>query len=132
MNVSLIGLLVKLGHINPSIWDAIIPHGPPHIAISSAEAAELNPQPIPPGKKLQLASVEVAKEIARAASAADSAGNSEATAIVSRAVEEWCGTPPKRFPWPKSWPGPGPPNWKKKAKAKKSCPTPTPRSSSAR
>jgi hypothetical protein len=99
VNISLIGLLVKLGHINPAIFDAIFPHGPAHIAIS---AAELNPQPIPPGKKLQLASVEVAKEIARAASAAEASGNPEAAAIVSRAVEEWCGTPP----WPKPWPGP--------------------------
>ena len=105
MNISLISLLVKLGHINPAIWDAIIPHGPAHIPISAAGASELNPQPIPPGKMLQLASVEVAKEIARAASAAEASGNPEAAAIVSRAVEEWCGTPP----WPKPWPGPWPP-----------------------
>jgi hypothetical protein len=105
VNISLISLLVKLGHINPAIFDAIFPHGPAHIAISAATAAELNPQPIPPGKRLQLASVEVAKEIARAASAAEASGNPEAAAIVSRAVEEWCGTPP----WPKPWPGPWPP-----------------------
>lgn len=91
MNVSLVRLLAKLGHVNPAIWDAIVPHGPAHIT------------------KLQLASAEAAKEIARAASAADAAGNPEAAAIILRAVDEWCGTPPKRFPWPKPWPGPWPP-----------------------
>jgi hypothetical protein len=112
VNISLIGLLVKLGHIDPSILDAIIPHSPAHIAISSAEASELNPQPLPPGKELQLASVEVAREIARAASAAEASGNPEAATIVARAVEEWCGNSPKRFPipWPHPWPFPWPPD----------------------
>jgi hypothetical protein len=108
VNFSLIRLLIKLGHINPSIWDAIIPHGPP-IAIASA-AAGLNPQPLPPAAKFQLASAEVAKEIAHAAIAAEAAGNSEAAAaIVARAVDDWCGNSPKRFPFP--WPGPWPFPW---------------------
>lgn len=105
MNVSLVQLLAKLGHINPAIWDAIIPHGPAHIAISTAEVGELNPQPLPPAAKLQLASAEVAQEIARAASAADAAGNPEAKSIILRSVDDRCGTPP----WPKSWQGPRPP-----------------------
>ncbi len=110
MNFNFIRLVIKLGHINPAIWDAIIPHGPP-IAIASA-AAGLNPQPLPPAAKFQLASAEVAKEIAHAAIAAEAAGNSEAAAaIVARAVDDWCGNSPKLFPfpWPSKWPFPWPP-----------------------
>jgi len=110
VDFSFIRLVIKLGHINPAIWDAIIPHGPP-IAIASA-AAGLNPQPLPPAAKLQLASAEVAKEIAHAAIAAEAAGNSEAAAtIVARAVDDWCGNSPKLFPfpWPSKWPFPWPP-----------------------
>jgi hypothetical protein len=111
VNFNFIRLVIKLGHINPAIWDAIIPHGPP-IAIASA-AADLNPQPLPPAAKLQLASAEVAKEIAQAAIAAGAADNSEAAAaIVSRAIDDWCGNSPKLFPfpWPGKWPFPWPPD----------------------
>jgi hypothetical protein len=27
--------------------------------------------------------------------------------MVARAVDDFCGTPPGRFPWPRPWPGPG-------------------------
>jgi hypothetical protein len=107
MNISLVRLLVALGHINPAIWDAIIPHGPAHISISSkgAEVA-LNPQPLPP---LELASVKVANQIAQAAIAAEAAGNDSGPAIVSRAIDDWCGNSPHHFPIP--WPGPWPFPW---------------------
>ncbi len=109
MNISLIRLLAVLGHINPRAWDAFIPHGP-HIRIAevAADPDELNPQPIPPGARLQLASAEVAKEIAQAAIAAEAAGNADASAIVLRAVDDWCGNSPKHLPipWPRPWPFP--------------------------
>ena len=104
---SLIRFLAMLTHINPAIWDAIIPHGPAHAGIS-AVATELNPQPLPPVAKLQLASAEVAKEIAHTAIAAAAAGASEAPAIVTRAIDDWCGNSPKHLPipWPRPWPFP--------------------------
>jgi hypothetical protein len=109
MQSSLLHFLVALGRINPAIWDAIIPHGPVLSAASKASPGsevELNPQPLPP---LELASVKVANQIASAAIAAEAAGNDGAAGIVTRAVEEWCGTPPHHLPIP--WPGPWPFPW---------------------
>jgi hypothetical protein len=106
-------LLVILGRINPAIWDAIIPHGPAHAALSAAAAGsevELNPQPLPPAPALQVASAKVAKEIAQAAIAAEASGHEGASKIVARAIDEWCGTPPGHAPIP--WPGPWPFPWK--------------------
>jgi hypothetical protein len=112
MNIDLIRLLVSLGKINPAIWDAIIPHGPVLSVISKSSPGsevELNPQPLPPKEKLQLASAWVAKEIARAAIAAEAAGSDGASTIVSRAIDDWCGTPSGHLPIP--WPGPWPYPW---------------------
>jgi len=112
MNIDLIRLLVSLGKINPAIWDAIIPHGPVLSVISKSSPASevaLNPQPIPPREKLELASAWVAKEIARAAIAAEAAGSDGASTIVARAIDDWCGTPHGRLPIP--WPGPWPYPW---------------------
>jgi hypothetical protein len=111
MSHSLLRLLLALGRINPAIWDAIIPHGPVLASFSKASPGsqvELNPQPIPPGHELELASAKMANQIAHAAIAAEAAGNEGATRIVSRAVEEWCGTPPghRPIPWPGPWPFP--------------------------
>lgn len=104
---SFIRLLAILGRINPAIWDWIIPHGPAHASFAEVET-ELNPQPLPPAAKLQLASAEVAKEIAHATILAAASGGSEARAIVSRAVDDWCGNSPKHLPipWPSPWPFP--------------------------
>lgn len=104
----LIRLLATLGRINPAIWDWIVPHGPV-LALSRAEEVELNPQPLPPHEELQFASVKVANQIAEAAIAAEAAGGEGAVKIVSRAIDDWCGTPPGRRPIP--WPGPWPFPW---------------------
>jgi hypothetical protein len=112
MNIDLIRLLATLGKINPAIWDVIIPHGPVLSTISKQSPGievELNPQPIPPGHELEFASAKVAKEIAHAAIAAEAAGGQGASAIVSRAIDDWCGTPPRHIPIP--WPGPWPFPW---------------------
>ncbi len=115
MNVDLLRLLTIIGRINPAIWDVIVPMGPRYLGsisdISPAAAVELNPQPIPPGHQLQFAAARVANEIAIAAVAAEAAGMEEGAArIVSRAVDDWCGTPPGHpIPWPRHWPIPWPP-----------------------
>ena len=110
MNVKLLNLLVKLGHISPAIYD-VIPKGPQAAfrTLSPAEAVELNPQPIPPGVQLQLATARVAHEVALAAVAAETAGDIRAAKrIVARAVDDFCGTPSRRrpIPWPDPWPFP--------------------------
>ena len=115
MNVDLVRLLTVMGRINPAIWDVIVPMGPRYAtslsAVSKAAEVELNPQPIPPGKQLQFAAARVANEIAYAAVAAEAAGMEEGAAgIVSRAVDDWCGTKPHPFPWPGPWPLPWPIN----------------------
>ena len=110
MNINLLDLLVRMGHISPSIYD-VIPKGPQAAfrSLSAGEAVELNPQPIPPGVQFQFAAVRVANEIALAAVAAEAAGNDEAAErIVARAVDDFCGTPHGRrpIPWPDPWPYP--------------------------
>jgi hypothetical protein len=51
-----------------------------------------------------VASAEAAHDIARAAIAAAASGGS-ARAVISGAMDEWCGTP-RPWPWPWPWPGP--------------------------
>jgi hypothetical protein len=108
MNRSLLELLALMGRINPAIWDVIHPQGPEQTFTSSSVIDEvaLNPQPLPPRELV--AAAEVTRQIAYAAAAAEAAGDGEAAvSIVARAVDDFCGTPPGRFPWPRPWPGPG-------------------------
>ena len=113
MNVDLVRLMTVIGRINPAIWDAITPMGPGYVrSVSRASPGswvELNPQPIPPGHEAQFAAAYVANEIALAAVAAEAAGVEEGAArLVSRAIDDWCGTPQGHIPipWPGPWPGP--------------------------
>jgi hypothetical protein len=113
VNIDLLEFVNRIGRIHPGIYD-IIPRGPQRdgrvfSAFSPGAAVELNPQPIPPGVQLQFAAARVAHEIAHAAIAAEAAGNDDAAErIVSRAVEDICGTPTGHHPvpWPHSWPIP--------------------------
>ncbi len=110
----IVRFLAVLGRINPAIWDAIIPQGPRvqgGIALSKAVQVELNPQPIPPGHELLVASATVAHEIALAAVASESAG-ADPERILTRALDDWCGTgrPHLPIPWPDPWPFPWPPD----------------------
>jgi len=111
----LVRLMVVLRRIPPEAWDAIIPHGPRYrVAVglaSRVSQVELNPQPIPPGHQLLLASAAVAQDLANAAIAAEAAGTENSSRIVSRAVDDWCGTPHGHLPipWPGPWPFPWPP-----------------------
>ena len=114
MSYTLVRLLAALGKLPPSAWDAIFPHGPigryaGHVA-SRAEQVELNPQPLPP-KEVVFEAAAVARDVAYAAIAAEAAGaDGVSRRIVSSAVDDWCGTGPHPFPWPKGWPFPWPPN----------------------
>ena len=115
MDVDLVRLLTVLGRVSPSIWDAIVPHGPGRTTIfraSPGSEVELNPQPIPPGHQLQFASAELANQIAHAAIAAEAGGNTGGSSLVARAVDDWCGTPHGHvpIPWPRLWPFPWPPH----------------------
>jgi hypothetical protein len=110
VNINLLELLARMAHINPAIYD-VIPRGPQAAmrALSAGETVELNPQPIPPGVQFQFEAARVAHEIALAAIAAEAAGNDEAAErIVARAVDDFCGTPPRHrpIPWPDPWPFP--------------------------
>jgi hypothetical protein len=110
--VNLVGLMTVIGRLNPAIWDAIIPMGPKYaVGVSRASRAsevELNPQPLPPRQELAFASARVAHEIAYSAIAAEAARSESAGSIISRAIDDWCGTPhPHRpIPWPGPWPFP--------------------------
>jgi hypothetical protein len=91
-----------------------------------------DPQPDPPGvqrtlrssigfdpsladasriRRLLLASAAVANQIGMAAVAAEASGiEGGAARVVSRAIDDWCGTRPPHLPipWPTQWPFPGP------------------------
>lgn len=110
-------LLAVLGRINPAIWDWIVPMGPIRQlvaggSVSKAAQVELNPQPIPPGHELLVASAIAAHQIALATVAAEAAGTKSAGRIVTRAIDDWCGTPHgwPPIPWPGPWPFPWPPD----------------------
>jgi hypothetical protein len=113
---SIVRLLAVLGKVNPAVWDAIIPHGPIQAhthafrSFSKGSEVELNPQPLPPKELLLFASAAVAHDIAFAAVSAEAAGNDSAR-LVSRAIDDWCGTRPPHIPipWPGPWPFPWPP-----------------------
>jgi hypothetical protein len=105
-------LSMFLGKIPPEAFDAIFPHGP----VLSRRAADLNPQPLPPKEQLLMASAAVAHDIAFAAVSAEAAGTGSAAKLVTRAVDDWCGTHPRPIPWPGPWPFPWPdpephPDW---------------------
>ena len=109
---SAVRLAALLGRINPAAWDWIVPMGPITRARSSpGSLVELNPQPIPPGHELLFHSAAVAHEIARAAIAAEAMGGEGVERLVSRAIDDWCGTRPRPWPipWPSPWPFPWPP-----------------------
>jgi hypothetical protein len=113
MNIDLLEFLTRMGRIDPRIYD-IIPRGPQKAerlfsALSAGETVELNPQPIPPGVQMQFAAARVAHEVGLAAVAAEAAGNDDAAErIVTRAVDDICGTPTghRPIPWPHPWPLP--------------------------
>lgn len=96
------------------IRDVLGPHPEPWRGAFSLDAgaglAALNPQPLPP--RWMLVSAIAQKALARAeliGEAAAAAGNPDGGAkYLSVFIDDWCGTPPRKFPWP----GPGPrPKW---------------------
>lgn len=102
-------LLSIIGRINPQAWDYIVPQGPfpqERWGASLAARVSLNPQPLPPHEAFVVSAAEMAHSVVRIAIESEVSGES-AVAMVSRFVDDWCGTPwPHPWPWP--WPGPGP------------------------
>jgi hypothetical protein len=89
------------------IWPWLSPPPPPPPPM--AMIGGFDPQPDPPGRRLLLASATVAQQIATSAVAAEASGvEGGAARVVSRAVEDWCGTKPPHLPipWPSQWPFP--------------------------
>ncbi len=105
MASSILRLSMFLGKLPPEAFDAIFPHGP----VLARRAADLNPQPLPPKEQLLVASAAVAHDIAFAAVSAEASGSGSAGKLVTRAVDDWCGTRPRPIPWPGPWPFPWPP-----------------------
>ena len=96
MASSILRLSMFLGKLPPEAFDAIFPHGP----VLARRAADLNPQPLPPKEQLLVASAAVAHDIAFAAVSAEASGSGSAGKLVTRAVDDWCGTRPRPIPWP--------------------------------
>jgi hypothetical protein len=112
-------LLELVARINPQIWDAVHPMGPVLVsryglAFAGREIAdELNPQPLPPvepaavRRQLLHGAVQLSGQLAQLAvfSQAQSGNGAE---LLMREIDDWCGTGPRRIPWPTNWPFPIP------------------------
>lgn len=85
--------------IRPSAWQLIASDWPP----DARPDARLNPQPLPPVERYQVAAATMAHEIARLAIEAHITG-ADARTMLTEAIDDWCGTPP----WPRKWPHPWP------------------------
>ncbi len=91
-----------------------------HIPHVQAEADELNPQPLPPragpgdpdpwrnAAVRYLATLVNLRELSRAITDQDTRGQlaQSAETGIQAFLDDFCGTPPRRIPWP--WPGPPP------------------------
>jgi hypothetical protein len=102
-----------LARLDPRLWEIVHPHVP--VLFDAGRAArgrfdqvELNPQPIPPGVVVRLATVAGARAVAEAAIAAQFAGR-DAREILDQVADDWCGTGTGTIPWPRHWPHPWPP-----------------------
>jgi hypothetical protein len=102
--------------VNALLHNPSLGSGRPPTHRLSADEVELNPQPLPPGPPdpmrnaavRYLGSLVSMKELARNMS--QEAGQSIAAAAetgIQAFLDDFCGTPPRRIPWP--WPGP--PSW---------------------
>jgi len=93
-------LINFIGRTIPGIFD-VIPHGPLAVGqIGRGGLVALNPQPLPPKQRYLAASIELAQTVAQAAILAEVSGG-DGGGVITRIVDEWCGTPwPRPFPWP--------------------------------
>lgn len=77
-------------------------------AIRIGDHVSLNPQPLPPRVRLVAAMGQAA--LSRAELIGEAAARSGHSGIAGRymldLIDDWCGTPPRKFPWPR--PGPRP------------------------
>jgi hypothetical protein len=103
-------LITILARINPHLWEIPHPHEPGILRASVGSRFDqvmLNPQPLPPKAAFLAASAAAANDMAKAVIAAE-AGGTSSREVLSRAIDEWCGTS-HPWPWPWPWPGPWPP-----------------------
>lgn len=94
-------LLALIARLHPEVWD-VIPRGPQ----SGLERRALNPQPLPPVARIQLAAVEASHDVVRAAFIAEAIGQGGGARVIERAVADWCGNEPRKIPIPIPWPWP--------------------------
>ncbi len=99
-----------LGLVGPEGWEEIWgPHGP-LAALSATQSEEPGPEP------WRLA----VSQLVEAAQANDIASRlpegrlktalaKSASTAIETILDDWCGTPPRKWPWP--WPGPPPWTW---------------------
>jgi hypothetical protein len=98
----LVRLSAVLGKSDPAIWDATVRRG---LAVfQGVSKDDLNPEPVPPKRELP---ARVGGDGARHRfrhGLCEAAGKEGASRILTRVVDDWCGTRPPRIPIP--WPGP--------------------------
>lgn len=106
-------ILRVLARLRPEVWELIDIHGPLFTSATSrrsnpGDEVALNPQPLPPRERLQLAVQGTARAVAEAAIAAQVAGQDPGK-VLQGAGDDWCPTPPgRKIPWPRLWPRPWP------------------------
>jgi hypothetical protein len=106
-------ILRVLARLRPEVWDLIDIHGPLFTSAGSRRSSlldevALNPQPLPPRERLQVAVQVTARAVAEAAIATQMAGRDPGE-VLQDVGDDWCPTPPgPKIPWPRRWPRPWP------------------------
>jgi hypothetical protein len=103
-------LITILTRHDSRLWEKFFPHVPlvAHQGVvrsATLERVALNPQPLPPAEIFLDAAADAARGMAQAAIMAEQMGASPHKAL-AKSIDDWCGTPPRPFPWPRPWPGP--------------------------
>ena len=101
---AVIDALSLITQISPEAWRAVTANG---ITRGTSGEVELQPQPLPPVERFQVAAAQMTHEFIRIAIESEIQGRS-ASKIISDMVDDWCPVWPRQFPHPHPVPSPEP------------------------
>jgi hypothetical protein len=101
-------------HVEKGMLERMASRGQFRFRSGSGES-ELNPQPLPPVAIAALSGHAMGRRLADLALDINAQGG-DGFSVIAREIEDWCGTGPHKFKWPKKWPFPPPepephPDW---------------------
>jgi hypothetical protein len=101
-------------HIPKGQFEILASHRHPGFRSRSGES-ELNPQPLPPVAIAAFSGHAMGRRLADLALGINAQGG-DGFSVLAQEIDDWCGTGPRKFKWPKRWPFPPPepephPDW---------------------